>query len=320
MSVGFADFFEAGRGSLNFYYQRLDDGYSAPGLITLTDTDNYGGTLQLPVIEGLDLIAKAGRVVEDEGLTTTTAEFDLGYQFTNHWSLGAGVRYDDRTDDSPVVVVTQREGKRTDATVQVDYDSRDKWNAYGFAQATLAKTEDRVANNRFGLGGAYRLDDRLQLEGEASYGDRGPALRFGTNYQQSEQTRRYLSYALDNERGLDGMHARRGTFISGMRSRLSDSGSVYVEDRFQHTDSSNGLSRAFGLSFSPSERWSLGANWELGTLVARRTNAETKRRARASATRPKNFSSRAASNTATTIPSSSTDRGMIEPRGCSETT
>jgi hypothetical protein len=64
-----------------------------------------------------------------------------------------------------------------------------------------------------------------------------------------------------------------------MRSRLSDSGSVYVEDRFQHTDSSNGLSRAFGLSFSPSERWSLGANWELGTLVARRTNAETKRRA-----------------------------------------
>jgi flagellar motor protein MotB len=279
LSVGFVDFFEAGRGSLNLYYQRLDDGYSAPGLITLTDTDNYGGTLQLPVVEGLDLIAKADRVVEDEGLTTTTAEFDLGYQLTNYWSVGAGVRYDDRTDDSPVVVVTQREGKRTDGTVQVDYDSRDKWNAYGFAQATLARTEDRVANNRFGLGGAYRLNDRLQLEGEASYGNRGPAVKFGTSYQQSEQTRRYLSYALDNERGLDGLHARRGTFISGMRSRLSDSGSVYLEDRFQHTDSSNGLSRAFGLSFSPSERWSLGANWELGTLVARRTNAETKRRA-----------------------------------------
>ena len=28
-------------------------------------------------------------------------------------------------------------------------------------------------------------------------------LKFGTSYQQSEQTRRYLSYALDNERGID---------------------------------------------------------------------------------------------------------------------
>ncbi len=279
LSLGFADFFEAGRGRLSLYYQRLDDGYSAPGLNTLTDTDYYGGSLQVPVIDGLALIAKADRVVEDVGVTTTAAEFDLGYQFTNHWGLGAGVRYDDRSDDSPVVVATQKEGKRTDATVQVDYDSRDEWNAYGFAQATLAKTEDRESNNRFGLGGAYRINDVLQIDGEASYGNRGPALKFGTSYQQSEQTRRYLSYALDNERGLDGLHARRGTFISGMRSRLSDSGSVFVEDRFQHTDSSNGLSRAFGLSFSPSDRWSVGANWELGTLVARRTNAETKRRA-----------------------------------------
>jgi hypothetical protein len=63
-----------------------------------------------------------------------------------------------------------------------------------------------------------------------------------------------------------------------MRARLSDSGSVYHEDRWQHTDSLNGLSRAFGLSFSPSERWSFGANGELGTLIERRTNAETKRR------------------------------------------
>jgi flagellar motor protein MotB len=279
LSVGFADFFESGRGNLSLYYQRLDEGYSAPGLNTLTDTDFYGGMLQVPVIQGLHLIAKADRVDEDTGVTTTTAEVDLGYQLTNYWSLGAGVRYEDREDDSPVVVVTQREGDRTDATVQVDYDSRDKWNAYGFGQATLAKNDDRRSNNRFGVGGAYRFNDRLQLDGEASYGDRGPALRFGTSYQQSEQTRRYFSYALDNERGLNGMHERRGTFITGMRSRLSDSGSVYLEDRWQHNDASNGLSRAFGLSFSPSERWSLGANWELGTLIARRTNAQTKRRA-----------------------------------------
>ena len=76
---------------------------------------------------------------------------------------------------------------------------------------------------------AYRINERLQLDGEASYGDLGAAVKFGTSYQQSEQTRRYLSYALDNERGIDGQHARKGTFISGMQARLSDSGSVYRE-------------------------------------------------------------------------------------------
>ena len=279
LSVGFADFFEAGRGRMSLYYQKLDGGYSAPGLNTLADTDHYGGTFQLPVMDALHLAAKADQVVEDEGLTTTAAELDLGYQLTNRWSLGAGVRYEDRTDDAPVVVVTQEEGMRTDATVQVDYDSRDNWNGYGFAQATLAKTGDREGNNRFGLGGAYRFNDRLQLDGEVSYGDQGPAVKFGTSYQQSEKTRQYFSYALDNERGVNGLHARKGTFLSGMRVRLSDSGSVYLEDRWQHSDSSNGLSRAFGLSFSPLERWSFGANWELGTLIDRRSNAETKRRA-----------------------------------------
>ena len=234
LSVGMADFFEAGRGRMDLYYQRLEDGYSAPGLNTLTDTDYYGGALQVPVMDGLHLTAKADRVDEDEGLTTTTAELDLGYQFTNHWSARRrrALRRSRRTI-RPIVVVTQEEGKRTDATVQVDYDSRDKWNGYGFAQATLAKTG--------GPGRQQPLRPRRRLPNQRSPATRrrglvrrprGPAVKFGTSYQQSEQTRRYLSYALDNERGLNGLHARRGTFISGMRARLSDSGSVYREDRF----------------------------------------------------------------------------------------
>jgi len=279
LSVGFADLLEGARGHSNLYFQRLEAGYSAPGLITLTDSDQYGGRFQLPVTQDLQLTAKADRVDADAGLDTTTAELDLAYQLTDHWGLGAGVRHDSRDDNSAFVPVTQREGSRTDAVLQVGYDSLERWRAYGFSQATLARSGDRDKNKRFGVGGAYRVSDRLDLDGEVSYGDRGPAVRFGTNYHPSNETHRYLSYALDDERGIDGLHARRGTLISGVRSRFSDSGSVYIEDRYQHTESSNGLSRAFGLSFSPSERSSLGANWELGTLIDRRTQAETKRRA-----------------------------------------
>jgi hypothetical protein len=41
----------------------------------------------------------------------------------------------------------------------------------------------------------------------------------------------------------------------------------------------NGLTRAMGMSLAPTDRWSLGANWELGTLVDKRTRAETRRKA-----------------------------------------
>ena len=279
LSVGFADLLDGARGRANLYFQNLEAGYSAPGLNTLTDTEQYGGRFELPVTEDLQLTAKVDRVEEEQGLTTTAAEVDLGFQLTDRWSLSGGVRHDSRDDDSAFVPVTQEEGSRTDAIVQVGYDSRDDWRGYGFSQATLAKTGDRENNKRFGLGGAYRVNDQLDLDGEASYGDQGPALKFGTSYHPSEYTHRYLSYALDDERGVNGLHARRGTLISGVRSRFSDSGSVYSEDRYQHTDSSNGLSRAFGLSFSPSERSSFGTNWEIGTLIDRRTQAETKRRA-----------------------------------------
>ena len=59
---------------------------------------------------------------------------------------------------------------------------------------------------------------------------------------------------------------------------MSDSASVYLEDRYQHGDAS-GLARAMGMNFSPSDRWTLGANWGFGTLVDHQTHAETERNA-----------------------------------------
>ena len=118
------------------------------------------------------------------------------------------------------------------------------------------------------------------FDGEVSGGNLGPAVKLGTRYQQTKDTQHYLSYAFDNEheREYGAMHQRRGTLVSGIKSRMSDSASVYLEDRYQHGDAS-GLSRAMGLNFSPSDRWTLGANWGFGTLVDHDTNAETDRNA-----------------------------------------
>jgi hypothetical protein len=279
VSLGVSDFIETGRGRLSLYAQRLEAGYSAPGMGALSETDQIGGVLGVPVTDKLDLTAKADWRVEEEGLEIRAGELDLGYQLTENWSVGTGVRNELREDDSPVVVLTQEEGERTDAVVQVAYDSKARWRTYLFGQGTVAANGDREDNHRGGVGGAYRINEQLMLDGEVSHGNLGPAVKLGTSYQQDEQTRRYLSYAYENERAYNGLHERRGNLISGVKTRLSDSSSVYIEDRYQHGGSATGLLRAMGMTLAPTDRWSLGANWELGTLFDARTHAETERRA-----------------------------------------
>jgi flagellar motor protein MotB len=279
LSVGIADYLEGGRGRLTLYAQDLDAGYAAPGTIALTDSRFVGGTFTMPVTTRLEVTAKADRLDQAEGLETSAYELNAGYQVTEKWSVNAGVRNDSREDRSVIVPVTQEEGDRTDAVVQVAFDSQARWRSYGFVQDTVSSSGGREDNGRLGFGGAYRFSERLMVEGEASDGDLGAGGRLGTTYLHSERTNVYFNYALDNERGYNGVNTRRGNLVSGARSRLSDSTSVYLEQRYQHTDAAAGLTHATGISLSPTERWNLGANADIGTIRDRETAAETKRRA-----------------------------------------
>ena len=96
----------------------------------------------------------------------------------------------------------------------------------------------------------------------------------------SERTTLYLNYALENERTDNGLRGgRRGNLISGMKRRLSDSSSMFVEERYQETDSMSGLTHATGMTLAPNERWNFGANTDIGTLTDELTGAKIDREA-----------------------------------------
>ena len=280
LSIGLEELSAQLDGRLTLYGQTLESGYSAPGLEALTDSRAYGGALEIDLSRSLSFRGKSDVLSRENSISTRAHEVNLDYQFNPRWSLSAGVRHDDRKDDSPVPLPIQETGVRTDAVMQLGYDARGQWSAYGFVQDSLVTSEFREANGRYGVGGDYMVSDRLRLDMEVSDGDLGPGGRVGTSYLHSERTSFYVNYALENERtdnGLRGSRGPSGSLVSGMKTRLSDSTSVFLEERYQHGRNLTGLTHATGVQLAPNERWSFSINSDIGTLKERDTGAETDR-------------------------------------------
>jgi len=278
-SVGFKDFFENGRGKATFYFQDLEAGYSAPGKATANDLAQYGGTADLPVTDRLGVRAKIDKQVQPEGLETEDGELDVNYQLDEHWTLSSGARHDSRNDNSAVVPATQEEGDRTDAVARLKYDSRARWSTYGFVQETIQKSGNREDNGRIGAGGSLRMTDRFNIVGEVSDGDQGTGGKLGTEYLYSDRTTLYSNYTLENERSDNGLLARKGNMATGFRTRYSDSGSVYFEERYTHGDVPTGLTHSTGIKLVAFDRFNFGANVDLGTLKDPYTSAKLERTA-----------------------------------------
>ena len=282
LSLGVGDLFTGGRGRVTVYTQELDGGYSAPGLQTTTDMQNYGATFQMPVTERLSLRAKTDERSAELGLTASATEVNVAYELNDNWGVATGVRRDERSDDSPVVPLTQEQGERTDAVVQVGYDSKGRWSAYGFVQDTVAVDGNREENGRIGTGGSYRISERLKVDAEVSNGDLGAGGKLGTSYMHNDRTTLYMNYALENERTDNGLLATQGSqghTVAGVKTRLSDSTSVYLEERYQNSAFTSGLTHSTGVNLAPTERMNLAASTDVGTLRDAVTGAETDRTA-----------------------------------------
>ena len=282
ISIRFDDFVSFSNGKLTAYVQEADAGYSAPGMTAVTDTRTYGGTFSLPIGASFSLGAKLDKRIQAQGIETRAQEFNIGYQITDNWNLSAGYREDERIDGSIIVPLTQKLGERADGVLQLGYDSRSTWDAYAFTQDTLSVTGNRSENSRFGVGGGYRVTDKLRLEVELSDGDLGSGGRLGTNYIHSDHTSMYLNYALESERtdnGLPSGRGREGNLVAGIKSRISDSTSVFLEERYQHNLTMTGLTHGTGITFAPTQKWNLGITTDIGTLQDVQTGAETDRMA-----------------------------------------
>ena len=212
----------------------------------------------MPVADRFSVGAKLDTLEQEQGLETDALGDER--RVPGQRSLGCSVRVIASTIVSTtlsLVSLTQEQGERADAVLQVGYDSyRQPGPPTGSCRTRCPSSGDRQENARAGVGGSFRATDKLRIDAEVSDGDLGPGGRIGTNYLHSDRTSVYLNYALENERTDNGLRSGRGSegnLVAGVKSRIADSTSVFLEERYQHGTTMTGLTHATGISFAPTE-------------------------------------------------------------------
>jgi hypothetical protein len=270
-AVQLADLAPRMSGTLNGYWQDRQGGFSAPGQLTTVDTHQWGALGNIPLFTS-QLSAKYDETEQQHVSLARTLDGSLTTPWSSHWSTALGVRREERhtygvgiSSFSPVSTDTG-DGDRTDGSARLTYQRND-WSLYGQGQGTAEKEAGRLRNDRYGGGGSIKLTSRLSLTGDASAGSGQLGARIGSDFRASDRNDLYINYLVESDRSGEEGRRETGTFVTGARSRYSDSGSVFGEERWITGTGPSGLTHAYGTDYSPSDRWTFGLTGEKGTLV-----------------------------------------------------
>ena len=276
-TLDLAEVTDSHKGTLSAYVQDKEKGYSAPGQIAYNGEAirQAGVKAQISLTERTTVQAKADDRAGDYQ-TSSNVELGLRHQWDEQWSTTAAVRHDKRemtvANASPTL---SQNGTRTDLQLRADYvplkdggkpAEKEDWSLYGFVQGTLERSQERDANNRAGVGGQLRLNDRWALNAEASGGNLGAGGMLGADYRISDRSNAYLNYRLESENPDTNYRGRYGSWVTGSNYRLNDTTRLFGEVRATDGAGSQSLVQAFGVDLAPNDRWSFGTKMEFGTI------------------------------------------------------
>ncbi len=276
MGVDFSDFGNGeSSGKISAYLQQRGNGFSAPGQLNTESITQGGAQARLPVGSRIAITAKGDIMEGSRSGESRAVEAGAEVFLTKRIYIQGGARNEYR-ETSLMGGNSQRlseTGSRTDAVGLLGYqsigenDAKGPFNIYGILQGTIDKDESRRSNDRYGLGGGYRISDRVSISGEATNGDGGWGGKAETEISFTDRTSIYLNYLMDPDRTDQGIRGRSGNLTTGGRVRYSESTNVFVERRQEISEiGPSGLIHAFGLDFAPSVRWSYGLKLEAGNL------------------------------------------------------
>lgn len=262
-----SEFIRGADGRIAGYWKDKDRDFSGPGELAIN-----GRTREMGIRSDVKLTDRWSAKTKLDDTTDqyrhyAAGEQNVSYTFNDYWKATLGARIDNnQVKEASASPALNQYGRRTDAVVRLDYDSHRDWGTYVFGQATLDRSGERDANNRVGVGGNLRLNERTKLTAEVSTGNLGLGGQIGAEYKIDEKRISYLNFGYSPDRTDIINRSGAGILTSGVRERFTDSFSVFGEERVRYGGGYSGLTHAFGLDFVPYDRWKTGLMFETGEL------------------------------------------------------
>lgn len=249
------------------YWKNRESGFSAPGQLTLKETEQSGGAFSSPLPGKMRADLKYDKVLELGGQRVETTDVSLSKSLGEHWSAALAGHIDSRSNvAASSSAILSENGDRTDLALQLGYDSLAAWSLYGFGQGELSRSAGRLDNASYGLGGRWAPVSRWALTGEGSANQSRYGGKLGSEVRFNDRSTFYTNYQLETQRSDTNIAGRTGQLVTGVRSRYSDSTSLFGEERWQHGTGPTGLTHAYGLDVAETDGWHWGLTAERGTL------------------------------------------------------
>ncbi len=260
-----ADINPALKGRVGAWYEDRKAGFSSFERTVTADQRNAGLEASVSVGGG-ELRAGMEHLSDAAGRREDKASIEYERDIAENWSLAAGLTYGDR--DRPGEPAG-RSGARLDAGARLTYRPDDDTKLYVFGQATAARWRGIDRNDRVGVGGSRKLTDKLGVEGEVSTGTSGLGALAALTYDRTADDHYYMGYRLDPD-ALRAGYSLAGTDLGGItlgaRRRYDDRLSGFAENNYDMFGRRRALTSAYGVTYTPDTRWTLGGALEAGDV------------------------------------------------------
>lgn len=224
------------KGTVGGYYEEKEKGFSTLSEQVDVDQRIWGAYADVDLTEAVTAKLTYDDFRDDEGKSKREGDASVSWQVDEYWKVSFGVTYTEL--NHPTTYKSGYNGDRLDAGVRLEYRPDDDQMYYAYGQGTLSRSGDIRRNDRVGVGTEYRLTEKLGLNGEISYGSGGLGGLAAVTYDPTADDHYYIGYRLDPnrafdlDRSYDLMGSDWGEIVGGVKRKLGETASAYVEDSY----------------------------------------------------------------------------------------
>ncbi|MBX3531299.1 MAG: TonB-dependent receptor [Rhizobiaceae bacterium] len=252
-------------GRLGVWYEEKKAGFASFERTVAADQRSAGATGSV-TLGNTELRAGLEHYGDTTGRRDNKVALEAERRIARAWRLAFGLTYSDlATPGGPA----GRTGARLDTGARLTWQPDEDTKLYAFGQLTAARWRGIDRNDRIGVGGSRKLTQKVGVDAEISTGTSGLGALAAVTYEPTADDRYYVGYRLDPDAlrsgySLDG--ADLGGITVGARRRYNDLVTAFAENNYDMFGRRRALTSAYGVTYTPDSRWTVGAAFEAGDV------------------------------------------------------